>query len=187
MSGVSSNFSGGQALEQKLKDLSSQVKGKTEVQIGFLEGSTYPDGTSVPMVAAIQEFGAPNATFPIPPRSFFRTMIANKSSEWGPAIETLLKNNGYDAVAALTQAGLAIEGQLRQSITDISAPELSEVTLMLRMMRSKDQSLTITLRTVLEAVERVKAGERATGVSSKPLVDTGFLIQSVSSKITATP
>jgi hypothetical protein len=30
----------------------------TEVRVGFLEGSTEADGTSIPMVAAIQEFGA---------------------------------------------------------------------------------------------------------------------------------
>jgi hypothetical protein len=79
------------------------------------------------MIAAIQEFGAPKAG--IPPRPFFRNMIADKQGEWPSAIAGLLKDNDYDAARALDIAGFAIAGQLKQSIIDTNAPPLSPVTI----------------------------------------------------------
>jgi hypothetical protein len=129
------------------------------------------------MVAAIQEFGAPKAG--IPPRPFFRTMIEEKSPEWGDAVGALLINNDYDAARTLGQTGAAIKGQLQQSIIDTYNPPLSQVTLMLRKMRAEDPDLVVTGKTVGEAARRVKAGESTEGVSTKPLVDSGHLLQSV--------
>lgn len=95
------------------------------VRVGFLENATYPDGKSVAMIAAIQDFG----TGTIPPRPFFRNMIAAKQGEWPGAIDGLLKANDYDIDKTLQQTGAAIAGQLRQSIIDTNAPPLSPVTI----------------------------------------------------------
>jgi len=97
------------------------------LRVGFLENAKYPDGTPVAMIAAIQDYGAPNAG--IPPRPFFRNMIAAKSPEWPAAIAQLLKDNNLDAVKALDQTGFAIEGQLRESIQQTNAPPLAPSTI----------------------------------------------------------
>ena len=118
--------SGGQRLEAALRDLASKVAKPATLRVGFLENAKYPDGTPVAMIGAIQEYGAPKVN--IPPRPYFRGMIARKRKEWPKAIADLLKANGMDAETALDLAGAAIAGQLRQSITDLVAPPLKPAT-----------------------------------------------------------
>ncbi|HEX2753725.1 MAG TPA: hypothetical protein VHP34_11595 [Alphaproteobacteria bacterium] len=139
-------ISGGDKLEAALTEIAKKVTQASSVDIGFLDGATYPDGTSVPMVAAVQEFGAPARN--IPPRPFFRDMIAAKSPEWPEAVGDLLIFNEYDASKTLGQTGAAIKGQLQQSIADFNGVPLSEAT-------------------------SAKKG------SSKQLIDTGVMINSV--------
>lgn len=122
----SKTFTGGDKLKARLAELSKKVNKSASVKVGFLEGSTYPDGTSTPMVAAIQEFGAPSQG--IPPRPFFRNMIAKESPRWGDDLATALKANDYDSTAALNEMGELIAGQLKESILDTNSPELSEKT-----------------------------------------------------------
>lgn len=50
-------MSGGDKLQAYLDRILARVKSAQAVRVGFLEGATYPDGTPVPMVAAVQEFG----------------------------------------------------------------------------------------------------------------------------------
>ncbi len=168
---------GGEKLERFLKDLSAKVQKGATLNVGFLEGATYPDGKSVAMVAAIQEFGAPGAS--IPPRPFFRTMIDKESSSWGDKLAAALEATGYDADKALRILGEDIAGALRQSIIDTNSPALSEITLMLRKMKADNPDLKITGKTVGEAARRLAEGEEPTGVSTKPLVDSGHLLGSV--------
>jgi hypothetical protein len=180
---------GGDKLTAALVAMSANVKKAAKLRVGFLENAShYPkgEGLSVATVAAIQEFGAPGATFPIPPRPFFRPMVKDKSPEWPAAIANLLKANDYDAEKALTIAGHAIGSQLQQSIIDTNDPPLSEVTLMLRKMRSEGGgSFRVTRRTVFEAIRRVRAGETSglSGTGAKPLIDTGHLYNSVDSEV----
>jgi hypothetical protein len=123
---MSGSISGGSKLEAYLRNLAKKTDKSATLRVGFLEGATYPDGTSVPMVAAIQEFGAPSKG--IPPRPYFRRMIAEKQDTWGPAIADLLKANDYDAEKTLNMAGAGIKGQLQQSIRDLTSPPLSPKT-----------------------------------------------------------
>lgn len=160
-----------------MKRLAEVARGLSQggaVNVGFLEGATYPDGTPVAMVAAIQDFGAPGAS--IPPRPFFRNMVAEKSPEWPERLAAALKSFDFDVAKALDFMGQDIQADLRQSIIDTNAPKLSQITLMLRKMRADDPNLVVTGATVGEAARRVKAGEAAGGVSTKPLVDTGFML-----------
>lgn len=48
---------GGDKLQAYLDGILARVSSAQAVKVGFMEGATYPDGTSVPMVAAVQEFG----------------------------------------------------------------------------------------------------------------------------------
>ena len=145
-------ISGGDKLRAALDDIARNLKRGGTVKVGFLEGATYPDGTSVPLVAALNEFGhgvkSKEGDYYQLPRPFFRRMVAEKSGEWPKAIEGLLVANNYDARKVLELTGAAIAGQLRQSIVDLVDPPLAASTI-------------------------------ARKGSSKPLVDTGHMLASV--------
>jgi hypothetical protein len=117
---------GGTKVAARLAEIGRLIKGADSVKVGFLAGAKYPDGTPVAMIAAIQEFGAPAAG--IPPRPFFRKMIAAKQGEWPKAIAALLKANNYNAAQTLRQTGEAVAGQLKQSIVDTNEPPLKPAT-----------------------------------------------------------
>ena len=118
---------GGERLAARLAEIGRNMNKAGSVKIGFLENATYPDGTSVAMVAAIQEFGAPSVG--IPPRPFFRNMIAAHAGEWPDAAAALIKKNDYDTAKVLGQIGEGIAGQLRQSIVDLTDPPLKPSTI----------------------------------------------------------
>lgn len=140
-------ISGGDLLNKRLSEIARKLNKAGSVRVGFLEGATYPDGTSVPMVAAIMDFGAPAAG--IPPRPFFRNMIAEKSPEWPAAIEALIASSDYDSETILKMMGEGIAGQLRQSIRDFEGVPLKPATI------------------------------KAKGGVTKQLVDTGVMLASV--------
>jgi RNA-binding protein YhbY len=168
---------GGKLYAKRLAQIAKQLNKPGVLRVGFFANATYPDGTKVAMIAAIQEFGAPKAR--IPPRPFFRTMVAAKSPEWPRAVKAQLKANNYDVEQTLRVVGQGIRDQLQQSIRDTLTPALSPVTLMLRKMKKQKPGLVVTRATVGEAARRVAAGQSTTGVSTKPLVETGVLINSV--------
>lgn len=172
---------GGQKLAVALTTIGAKLSKPGTLRIGFLEGATYPNGTSVPMVAAIQEFGAPRVG--IPPRPFFRTMIAAKSPGWPAAIAEQLRETNYDVGVTLNRIGDGIGGQLQESILDLHSPALSPVTVMLRGMKSADQSLVVTRGTVAEARRRVAAGLTNYGADDKPLIESGHLSNSVAHEV----
>lgn len=173
--------SGGQRLKETLARMARGLDGAQSVEIGFLENARYPDGKMVAMVAAIQEFGAPRVG--VPPRPYFRTMIAAKKGEWPSAVAQCLRRSDYDASTALALVGAGIKGQLQQSIVDTMDPPLSQTTLMLRKMKAQNPDLVVSRSTVNEARARVKAGESTAGVSSKPLVESGHLLNSVDFRV----
>ena len=158
---------GGNKLSQKLQEMAGALSSASAVKIGFLAGATYPDGKPVAMIAAIQEFGAPSRG--IPPRPFFRHMIADKKGEWPKAIADLLKANDYKADVTLKKTGEAVSGQLRKSIIDTNAPPLANSTIIKKggvhgmVYDPKDPST----------------------YPAKPLVDTGHMLNSVDYEVKA--
>lgn len=117
---------GGRDFERHLADIARRLAQPGVLKVGFLEGASYPDGTPVALVAAVQNFGAPSRG--IPPRPFFSNMVEAKQSEWGPALGALLAK-GMSIEAALNQLGLGIVGQLKQSIVDTNDPPLAASTI----------------------------------------------------------
>lgn len=179
-------LSGGDKLEAALAKLSKNIEKASTVQVGWAEGATYPNGTPVAAIAAIQEYGAPNAA--IPARSFFRSMIAARSGEWGAELGGWLKVNDYDAAKALDAMGTVISADLAESIRDIDAPALSPVTLMLRAMFPVSRTYEKTGKDVGVAAQFVAAGispdEVGDGApSDKPLVWTGQMLRSITSVV----
>lgn len=118
---------GGERAGRYLAALVRTVGEPRTLRVGFLENATYPDGKSVAMIAAIQNFGAPGAG--IPARPFFSNMIQQKSPEWGPAMANLLVANDMNVDRVLNLAGAAIQGQLKQSIIDTNDPPLAPSTI----------------------------------------------------------
>ncbi|HWE98828.1 MAG TPA: hypothetical protein VG248_03440 [Caulobacteraceae bacterium] len=118
-------FLGGEKLQAYLKDLAAKVRNPGTLEVGFLEGATYPDGTSVAMVAAVQEFGSRD----IPPRPFFRNMIRKESGHWGTDVGQVLKANDMDATRALELMGEEIKGELRESIIETNEPPNAPATI----------------------------------------------------------
>lgn len=51
-------MAGGDLLRKRLDDIKAKLGAGEVLRLGFLEGSTYPDGTPTAQIAAIQEFGA---------------------------------------------------------------------------------------------------------------------------------
>lgn len=121
-------FTGGDKMEARLREIAENLGRGGVLRVGFLENATYPDGKPVAMIAVIQDMGAPGAG--IPPRPFFRNMIANKQTEWPGAIAINLRDTGYDAQVALDRVGFGIAGQLRQSIIDTNSPPLALSTIL---------------------------------------------------------
>jgi hypothetical protein len=127
MSDKSITFTGGDALERKLLELAHRLGKSETLRVGFLEGGTYKDGTSVPMVAAIQEYGSPQRN--IPSRPYFRNMINEKSPGWANAITKALQSTNYNAEDALRIMGEGIANQLKESIRRFDSVPLSPVTI----------------------------------------------------------
>ena len=142
-------FSGGTQLESYLKGISDRINEAQSVAIGFPGGSTYPDGTPVAAVAAFNEYGTSKS----PPRPFFRRMIADKSPNWGASIAKLAVKFDYRAGDILDAMGQGIQGQLKDSIQQFTAPALADSTI------------------------------KAKGFS-KPLIDTGHMLNSVEYVVT---
>ncbi len=175
-------ISGGNKLEAALNKIASKLKKAASVEVGFQAGATEKDGTSIPMIAAIQEFGAPARG--IPPRPFFRTMVQKNSPQWPRQVADLLKASGFDAEKTLTVMGMEMVGQLQTSIEDLTAPALSDVTIMLRGMRSQKRYADQHFGDLIKiAIERVAAGKTNYGASTKPLIDTGKLLASITSTV----
>lgn len=158
--------------------------GGGSVRVGFLEGATYPDGTPVAAVAYWDEFGH-GGRFPAPPRSFFRTMIAKESPDWGAKMAAYAKAAGYDGLTVLKLMGEDIAGALKQSIIDTNAPPLSPTTIILRnRFRTNPQDITIADVLKAQAYASGKRGSAlvtkyAGGTLAKPLVWTGHMLDSI--------
>ena len=115
-----------QSNPRALGDLPDKISG-FKLKVGFLRGATYPDGTSVPSVAAWNEFGVPSHNQP--PRPFFRRMIAEQSSKWPKIAAATLKSNGMDVKATLDLLGQEIQGRVKESITKLVDPPLAQSTI----------------------------------------------------------
>lgn len=141
---------GGKKLESALNDLARRVAKPGTLKVGFFEEATYPDGTSVAMVAALNNFGTSKA----PPRPFFTNMVHDKQHEWAPALSGLLVANNMDAIKALNILGDGIKGQLQQSINDLVSPPLAQSTI---DRKGFDKPLIDTTRMINSAAYKVQA------------------------------
>lgn len=129
-----------------------------QARVGFFEHSKYSDGTPVAYVAAIQELHPQHA------RPFLRPTIDEQREAWRATLRQGMQavvNGRIEAAAAFSQFGMLAAGDVRLTISRITSPPLADATIAARQRR-----------------------RRTPGVSTKPLVDTGLMIQSVTSEVT---
>ena len=94
-----------------------------------------------------------------------------------------LKRSKMDGHRTLAFMGEEIDGALKQSIIDLTAPPLSKTTLRLRF-KFRNQPQNIRARDVVQAQRDVAKGRKlATGTQAKPLIWTGDMLSSTSYKV----
>lgn len=160
--------------------------GKVKGQVGFFESAKYADGTPVAYVAAIQEFGDPEHG--IPPRSFMRPTMASRQNVWRELAQSQARavvRGEVSAVAMMDRIGLQAAGDISKTISQITSPPLSEVTIELR--RRKRAGHAISGKTVGDAARAVSAEGYQQGdagaAENKPLVFSGILLASLSHNV----
>ena len=143
--------------ESRVGSLSLQLKAleSRSVEVGFFDTAYYPDGTPVAYVAAVQEF--------VQPRPFFRPATVSQSDAISAMVTSAVSNvaAGADVESSLAIVGEVVSGMVKEGIISVTSPALSPVTIYNRQHRKDKQRTT----------------------SVKPLVDTGLMLQSVSSAV----
>jgi hypothetical protein len=154
-------------IARALSDRAKLFEGSV-VKVGFPAGKTYPDGTSIPYVAAIQEYGAPEVG--IPSRPFMRLTRAAKAREWArlmtegaeAVVQKRISLLGMlDAVGAVAAAGIV------QTIANRVPPPLKPGTIAARVRRARKTNQKFGAKSLPLTI-------------SQPLVDTGALVAHVS-------
>lgn len=162
-----------ESIAAKLKEIAEKAHGS--VQVGFIDSDQAP-------IAFWNEFGH-NGRFPAPPRPFFRTMVAKDSPQWPKMMAQELKDSKFDGAKTLAYMGDKIEGALKKSIIDLTAPPLSPTTLRLRE-KFRNNPQNIRARDVFQAQRDVAAGlPVASGTGAKPLIATGQMLSSITYKV----
>lgn len=139
---------------------------KASGRVGWFPSAVYEGGQPVAGVAMVQEFGS--AKRGIPPRPYMRPTVAEKRPEWAKTVGQITKAAAQgkiapqDVMPALT---MAAEGHIRAAITKVTSPPLSAATVAARKRRRAD------------------GGKGAKASIAKPLVDTGILLNTLSSEV----
>lgn len=185
---------------ERIKKMLQEIE-RTQTRVGWFESAKYPDGTPVAYVATIQEFGY--AAGGIPPRPFLRRTTDEQQPAWkslmGMAVKGMIAGNRtpYQTMELL---GLQAAGDVRKTISKITAPPLSILTLMARKDRLEHGKAQAKERRKAmkfgpqqpptayrmsggklgELSKKLNAGPPdISGVSQKPLVDTRVLINTI--------
>lgn len=167
---------GGDKLDMFLVKTARRVSGATELRVGYMGAATYPDGTSVALVAAVNEFGSPSKG--IPPRPSFRNMITKNSPGWAATLGKALTHYDWDAAQALDAMGEVMMGQLQESILETNEPPNAPVT---NLLKQRFPMGGQSFADVLQARYDVAHGE--TAPAGKPLVQSGNMLNSVTKAV----
>lgn len=173
---------GGDKVNAVLAEISKKI-GNKKLAVGFLPNATYPAQPGQPgpiyvaTIAAIQNYGSPSRG--IPARPFFTNMLQKKSPQWGDDLAKVLEATGGDMERALILMGEHISDQLRQEIRDTNAPPLSKLTLFIRKWKMQNPGKAVTGSLVGELAAALRYNPDLSGVSDKPLQDSGEMLKAV--------
>lgn len=164
-------------MEELLHRVLAKTKELPHLNVGFFEGATYPtesggtagdpypDGTPVAAVAYWNEFG----TDRIPARPFMRQTIAKNQDQWGKLLAGCLRQTRGDLDKAMAMAGEQIVSQLQEQIRTLQDPPLAASTMENRLRSTKKNGKLSTVNMA---------------TASKPLIDTGHMLNSVGYEVT---
>lgn len=143
-----------------------ELETKKAAMVGWFESATYDDKDETPVafVAAQNEYGNPAKR--IPARPFMRPTVIEKRTEWQGVIDRManrILEGKASSDDALTVIGEKAAADIREKITDIWEPELSPVTIKNRLSRYRNQNKV--------------------GNLYKPLVDTGHMLATLTSRV----
>lgn len=150
------------ALKQTVKALDG-----AQSKVGWFPSAVYEGGQPVAGIAHVQEFGSPSRG--IPPRLGMRNTAAEKRQEWAKTAETISRAAAQGKIApgqVMEAVAMAAEGAVRETITKVTSPALKQATIDARKRRLAD------------------GGKGAQASIGKPLVDTGILLNTLTSETT---
>lgn len=148
------------ALKQAVKTLDG-----AQGRVGWFPSAVYESGAPVAGVAYVQEFGSPAKG--IPPRLGMRNTATEKRQDWAKTAETISRAAAQGKLPAenvMPAVCLAAEGAVREAITKVTAPSLKQSTIDARKRRLAN------------------GGKGAKASIAKPLVDTGILLNTLTSE-----
>lgn len=119
-------ISGGAGMDAALAKMAKGLDRPLKLQVGYPEGETYPDGTPLGLVAAINNYGAP--AMGIPPRPFFTDTIKAGESRWPDEIAAIAKAAEYNPGLTLARFGENVANQIRAAIGGWSDPPNADST-----------------------------------------------------------
>lgn len=161
-------------LKAALKDLDGY-----ETKVGWFESAVYESGRPVAAVAAGNEFGIPDRS--IPARPFMRPTVDESTSQWtetATRMSTRVLEGKMSAEKAMDVLGQQAEANIAKTITQVLTPPLSPITLGARKYRQ--QGKEVTGATIGEIARKLKEGKLdVSGVSTKPLQDTGVMLDTL--------
>lgn len=135
-----------------------------ESKVGWFPGAAYPNGTPVAYVSIIQEMGAPEAG--IPARPFIRPTLSARKTAWATTLKQGVKakiDGSMEATGVLELVGQQAAGDIRKTITQVHTPPLKKATVEARARRLSNRTITTSLQ--------------------KPLIDTGLMLNSLTSQV----
>lgn len=172
-----------------LQALQTAIKGLTraESRVGWFPSAKYEDGTPVAGVMMVQEFGSSKRG--IPPRPTMRPTVAAKQPTWAKqaagASRAVLAGS-LPPTGAVEALAMMAEADVRRAIIDLKSPPLSILTLLARKHR-KNTGRKVAGGKELGQIDRTarEAGPPdVSGVSTKPLNDTGFALATLTHEVT---
>jgi hypothetical protein len=159
---------------QIIADQLRSLDGK-EAKAGFFASAKYEDGTPVAYIATIQEYGAHFTQFGskagdysvvIPPRPFMRPTVARETQNWLDALasgaKAVLAGN-MSATDVMWAVGHKAALDIAKTITQITSPPLKPATIAARL--------------------RKRADKATVGNLTKPLIDSGKMLESVQNTV----
>lgn len=177
-------------LSSKLRGIADKLGSGKVLKVGFLNNETYPDGTSLPYVAAIQEFGA---TVSIPAHSKEMYFNQNRDGSVGNKFVKRSKSNFAQTASVGAYTVFIPPRPFMRNAIDKNGSEWGDVfKKAIKQTGSIDQALVILGEKVKESIQdsirtfadppNAKSTIKKKGFDA-PLRDTGTLLQHVAYEV----
>lgn len=185
-------FSGGEDIKRKLLEIAKRLGKGDLLKVGFLEGATYPDGTPVAQIAAVQEFGG---EIDVPARTQDLNFKQKKNGDVGnrfvkkgkgdfvqivtiPAHKIVIPPRPFFRKMIWAQSkgwGALVSASLKDKNYDLDAAMAATGEIIKGQLQNSIRQLTDP------ALK--KSTVRAKG-SEKPLIETGHMLNTVDYEVT---